>query len=271
MSLHRWLVLVGGVILVVILFNLPKVVVDNDSNDTTLVDSSEEIDASHEFSFGKEAESQANRYLNSINTSSSNEKSIIFADSLARLYLSYNMIDSAGKYVDLMLSVDSIDISNIKRTGELYFQIFGIALNQSIARVYAEKSGACFEKFLESKQNPDIKAKLAVTKVASENPMQGILMLRDILKKYPNNVTAIFNLGVLSMQSGQYDKAVERFEKLMTLDSTNDQGAYYLAVSHYELGDLKASVKWFQKIKSISNDPAILSSSEQYLNKINEF
>lgn len=270
MSLHRWLVLVGGVGLVVILFNLPKVVVDNDSNETNLTSANEAIDESHSFDFGKEAESQANRLLNSINTLSGNEKSAIFADSLAGLYLSYNMIDSAGKYVDLMLSVDSVGISNLKRVGELYFQIFGISLNRNVAKTFADKAGYCFDKVLESEQNPDIMAKLAVTKVASENPMQGILMLREVLEEYPNNLTAIFNLGVLSMQSGQYDKAVERFKKLMTLDSTNDQGAYYLAVSYYELGNMTLSTEWFQKIKSISSDPAILSSSDQYLEKLNE-
>lgn len=270
MSLHRWIVLAIGLVLVVVLYNLPMVVVDNDAADAKIDEKELVQEESHSFDFGKEAESQAESFLNSINTSSSNEKSVIFADSLAGLYLSYNKLDSAVKYIDMMLSLDGESLSVTERAGNMYFQVFSISLNQKFAREVALKSASCFEKVLETKEDPDISARLAMTMVTSQNPMQGIMMLRKVLEEYPENETALFNMGLLSMQSGQYDKAVERFKKLITVNSTHDQAAYYLAVSLFELGEKTQSKEWFQKIKTISRDPAILASADQYLSELKE-
>ena len=44
--------------------------------------------------------------------------------------------------------------------------------------------------------------------------MQGIMMLREVLEEDPKNELALFNMGMLSIQSGQYDKAVERLVEL---------------------------------------------------------
>ncbi|MGL1888460.1 MAG: tetratricopeptide repeat protein [Reichenbachiella sp.] len=270
MSLHKWLVLAGGVVLITILYNLPKVVVDNDVAEVDLREAQEEIDNSHSFVFDEEAEFQADRLLNSINTSASNEKSVIFADSLASLYLGYNQIDSTAKYIDLMLVLDDKSPKNIERAGELYFQIFGISLNQEDAKQYALKAGQCFSTVLENKNDPNLKAKLAMTKVTSENPMQGILMMREVLEEYPENETALFNMGLLSMQSGQYEKAVQRFRKLISINSTHEQAAYYLAVCYNNVSDIEKSKEWFQKIKKMSSDPAILQSTDQYLKELKE-
>ena len=45
----------------------------------------------------------------------------------------------------------------------------------------------------------------------SDNPMQGILAVREIADKNPDNLYAQMILGLGGIQSGQYDKAVERF------------------------------------------------------------
>ena len=100
--------------------------------------------------------------------------------------------------------------------------------------------------------------------------MQGIMMLRGILEEYPENTTAIFNLGLLSMQSGQFDKAVGRFEKLMTIDGSNFQAAYYLGVSYFETENYDKAREWFTKIKKMGTDPAMASSADEYLKRLNE-
>ncbi|MCV9388541.1 tetratricopeptide repeat protein [Reichenbachiella ulvae] len=270
MSLHRWLVLAGGVVLIIILFNLPKVVVDNDAADVELAGSQEDnqVEKAHTFNFSEEDQIRRDSLLQLI-AFSDKEKSIIFADSLARLYLSYNELDSASYFADLVAELDKT-VEGQAKAGEIYFQLFGIALNQADLAKYAKKAQACFEVVLSQRNDPDTRAKLAMTKVVSDNPMQGITMLREILEEYPENTTALYSLGMFSVQSGQYDKAVGRFEKLMTIDPSNQQAAFLLATSYFELSQFDKAEQWFQSIKKTSTDPAILSSTDQYLKKLNE-
>jgi len=54
-----------------------------------------------------------------------------------------------------------------------------------------------------------------------ENPMQGILMLVDLSKKHPDNIGVLNNLGRLSIKTGQWEKAVQRFEKVLSLEPMN--------------------------------------------------
>lgn len=68
-------------------------------------------------------------------------------------------------------------------------------------------------------------------------PMQAVLQIRDFAEAHPENVRAQFTLGLMSMQTGQYEKAVERFDKVVTLDA--DYGEAYLmkARAHLALKD----------------------------------
>ncbi|PIB37160.1 hypothetical protein BFP72_17975 [Reichenbachiella sp. 5M10] len=270
MSLHRWVILIGGLGLVFILFTLPKVVVDNDAIETEIADSqAEAVDESHGFSFSAKDVERRSSLLKLLETSSGQEKSVIFADSLARLYLSYNMLDSAGYFADEILKQDSSWLGQLK-AGEIYFQLFGISLSQSDLARYSHKAGECFRRVLAREYSPDLEAKLGMTMVVSDNPMQGITVLRGILEEYPENITALYSLGLLSIQSGQYEKAIGRFEKLMTIDPTNQQAAFLLATSYFETSQYDEAGRWFENIKSTSTDPAILSSTDQYLKKLNE-
>ena len=59
----------------------------------------------------------------------------------------------------------------------------------------------------------------ALKLIESNNPMEGVFMLRKILEKDPKNKEALFHLGILSIQSKQYNKAIERFNQLLIIDS----------------------------------------------------
>ena len=56
--------------------------------------------------------------------------------------------------------------------------------------------------------------------------MQGILLIREVLKSEPENTFAIMSLGKLSIQSGQYDKAIERFRQVLDLQKDNIEAKF---------------------------------------------
>ncbi|MFY0651486.1 MAG: tetratricopeptide repeat protein [Cyclobacteriaceae bacterium] len=268
MSLHRIVVSVVAVVLVVLLYNLPRVVVDNDSTETGI---QEEQEARHGFAISSTDSLKISRYINNISTSDNNKKNAIFADSLANLYLVYNKLDSAEKYARFILQQgEGIEYNLL--AGDIFFKAFGFSSNQTLVKKYGELAADCFKKFLEvDSSNPDVKSKLAMTLVSTATPMQGISMLREVLEEYPENQTALFNLGILSMQSGQHDKAVERFEKLVEVNENNVQAWFYLAVSYFELGQREKAKSLFEKVKLVDDDPAVLEAADNYLKEINEF
>ena len=95
--------------------------------------------------------------------------------------------------------------------------------------------------------------------------MQGVMMLREILQQDPQNEQALFNLGVLSMQSGQYDKAVERFSNLVELYPKNTQAHFFLGVSYLETGASDKAKEQFLRVKSLDDNPSVQATVDSYL------
>lgn len=269
MSLHKIIVSVVAVVLIILIYNLPKVVVDNDSTETGVASRGTEV--SHDFEISPSDSLKIADLSNKISSSGNNKKNTIFADSLANLYLAYNKLDSAEKYAEYILS-QGTEVNNYQLAGDIFFKAFGFSKEQIDVTRFSKKAGSCFEKILETdSDNPDAKAKLAMTLVSSATPMQGIMMLRQVLAEYPENETALYNLGILSMQSGQYDKAVERFKKLIEVNAGNVQAYFYLGVSYFELKQNDKAAEFFNRVKELDNDPAIIQAADGYLKEINNF
>lgn len=61
-----------------------------------------------------------------------------------------------------------------------------------------------------------------------EDVMNGVQMFLKVLEKDPENEAALYNLGMLAIESGQWKKAEERFEKLVFLHPQKEQYAQIL-------------------------------------------
>lgn len=66
-------------------------------------------------------------------------------------------------------------------------------------------------------------------------PMTAIGMLTEVLDEDPDHYAALLSLGLMSLQTNQYEKAVQRFERLLLQDDENPRildaaGAAYLGV-----------------------------------------
>jgi tetratricopeptide (TPR) repeat protein len=81
----------------------------------------------------------------------------------------------------------------------------------------------------------------------SENPMQGILAIKQIADKNPNNVYAQMMLGLGGVQSGQYDKAAERFLQVIKLQPNNIEAILNLAQVYDRQSDKTNAIKWYQE------------------------
>ena len=78
----------------------------------------------------------------------------------------------------------------------------------------------------------------------ADNPqsqMKGILQMRSLSEKYPENADLQWNMGLFSIQSGQYEKAVARFEKVINIDAQRLDAYMQLAMSYLALQDTSAA------------------------------
>jgi tetratricopeptide (TPR) repeat protein len=88
----------------------------------------------------------------------------------------------------------------------------------------------------------------AVQKVSGENPMEGILALRALAESDPPNVDAGVWLGIFGIQSGQLDKARERFSEALTLEPGHLEATWQLAMLDMEEGAYYRAVVGFETV-----------------------
>src|ERR1700744_1058793 len=88
-----------------------------------------------------------------------------------------------------------------------------------------------------SPESLDAKTGLGIAYVnGGGTPMQGIALLLDVVRQDPDNWNANFNLGLFSMKSGQFQKAVERFKIVIAQRQQDVEPYFYLAESYKQLG-----------------------------------
>lgn len=89
------------------------------------------------------------------------------------------------------------------------------------------------------------------------NPMDGILKVRDVAARDSNNIFAQYMLGIGGVISGQYDKAVKRFETVANAQPKNIEVLFKIAESYERLGDDKKAADWYEKISGKVNIPTL--------------
>lgn len=88
----------------------------------------------------------------------------------------------------------------------------------------------------------------AVAKVSGDNPMVGILELRALAEGDEPNVDAVVWLGIFGVQSGQLDKARERFSEALILDPAHAEATWQLALLDMEEGAYDRAVVGFETV-----------------------
>jgi len=102
----------------------------------------------------------------------------------------------------------------------------------------------------------------------SENPMQGILAIREIADKNPDNLYAQMMLGLGGIQSGQYDKAIERFLIVIKKQPNNIEAILNVAAAYEHTGDKTNAIKWYKNALSIIQIPEAKKEIEERIKSL---
>jgi len=114
-------------------------------------------------------------------------------------------------------------------------------------------------------KDPEVSAILS--ELASGGPpMQTILKLKALSDKEPNNVEAQYHLGLFSWQTGQYDKAMERFHKVIALDAKGYPDAYaYMGQAYATLDSSDKAIAALETYKTLVTDTAQINGADRYI------
>ncbi len=88
-----------------------------------------------------------------------------------------------------------------------------------------------------------------------QETMQGIQQLLSVVRKDSNNMQAQMMLGVGGLVSGQFNKSIERLNKVVTQQPQNAEAVAYLADAYAGKGDKANAVKCYNISKRLINNP----------------
>lgn len=133
------------------------------------------------------------------------------------------------------------------------------------------KAVNAFTKALKINSNSlDAKSGLGVAYVTEgKNPMQGIQLLLSVVKTDPKNLNANMNLGLFSMKSGQFNKAVNRFKTVIEVKET-PEAYFYLGTSYENLGAKQDAIIAYTKSKELAADPGLTKFVDQKIKELNK-
>jgi tetratricopeptide (TPR) repeat protein len=187
---------------------------------------------------------------------------IVLWDSLNNQFLSaYYM----GQYAEMEPTE-----KNWFAAGSKYYTFASLSNDSFMMSEAAKKAKGAFEKVLSiNPNNLDAQTAVAVIYVQiDQDVMKGVGLLKDVVAKDSNNIQAIFTLGMLSIQSGQFDKAQERFEKLITIQPFNPEYYFYLGEVYAKGGNTQKAIKTYETCKTLLKDEAAKKEIESLINKL---
>jgi tetratricopeptide (TPR) repeat protein len=196
---------------------------------------------------------------------SGNEKELKIKE-LAEVYANNNQFTVAALYY---LSGSADDAKEYILAAEAFRKAYKNISDSSLMPTLIEKATTCFQSALEKDPNNlDAKSGLGSCIVdAGQNPMQGIQLLLAVVKVDSLNLNANLNLGLFSMKSGQFDKAIKRFETVAKL-KPNAEIYGMLADAYEQTGNNEAAIAALKKAKAYIIDKDILVNIDNYIKNL---
>lgn len=189
-------------------------------------------------------------------------------DSLSGIWHSLNQPGIEAHYLQKSAEMQQ-DAKKWNKAGEAYYKASRFAA-ESYRHYFVDQAVAAYSSSLQlDSSNLDTKVNLGICYVESTpEPMKGIMLLREVVSKDSTNINAQLNLGLFAVQSGQYDKAIERFKKILRLNPEFTEAYLYLGQTYANMGKKKEAIEALEKFKELSKDETVVSEVTQYINQL---
>lgn len=186
---------------------------------------------------------------------------------LAKTWQQHKQLPAAAYFYAKAAKLENSE-KNLNFAGQFFLDLIHDAGSQEVAAWEAREAVDCFQRALAiNPDNDTTKMALAASYIeGTGETMQGVQLLLGITREKPDNVPANLMLGRLSIQSGQFDKAIQRFETVLKTEPKNTEAMYFLAEAYKGKGNKEKAIELFKQTKKIVNNPDFSRDIDQYIN-----
>ncbi len=185
---------------------------------------------------------------------------------LARLWASHRRGAAAGHYLAMEARLEKSP-KKLNFAGRFFLNLLATQPDSPSVRAWeGQNAVALFEQAQAIAPSDSTKMDLASAYIdGAGETMKGVQMLLGIVRENPSNVPAALLLGKMAIESGQWDKAVTRFESVLKIDPNNREALYFLAESYKGSGNRAKAVETFERVKKAVNNPDFSRDIDAYL------
>jgi tetratricopeptide (TPR) repeat protein len=164
----------------------------------------------------------------------------------------------SAMYAEVVATSDP-SLKNWLLAGDRALKAFDNTQDSLLQPAMLKKANTAFTKAMAlDSSNTDAKTGLGITIVNGMGaPMEGIAMLMEVVKKDPKNLKANMNLGMFAMKSGQFDKAVIRFNNIISNIKATPVAYFNLATAYENLGQNKEAIDAYLNSKKLAANPTL--------------
>ena len=161
--------------------------------------------------------------------------------------------------------------ANWNSAGDLYVRAYRESEDEEVKHYFLDKAVNAYNESLTLEENTETKLKLAkVYTDARGEVMKGVLLLQQIVEQQPKHIQANYELGLLSVRSGQQEKALNRFNTIIAEKPNFIEPYIYKAQLLIEQSDKDGAVKTIEDalehVKTEKEKAALLNIKESIIN-----
>jgi tetratricopeptide (TPR) repeat protein len=101
-----------------------------------------------------------------------------------------------------------------------------------------------------------------------QQTMQGIQQILEVARRDSANMYAQFMLGLGGIESGQIDKAVNRFTTVVRHEPGNVEARLLLAAADQQTGDKTGAVREYEAVKKLISNPDMIREIDQRIKSL---
>jgi len=263
------ILVIGALILFVLLFIAPKIAPpktggnsENGTKQQVSADNNASIEIYKTLAI-KNLEPNQAKLLNQLENEKKTDSLVMFWDKLKRP-------DIAAVYVE-QKALSAKDSSMFWfKAGDRYYYSIQFTQDKTEVPLLYQCAMRCYSKGLKiNPRDTDSRIMLASCFVeGTQDPMQGISMMREIEKTDSNNVKLQLSFAFFSVKSGQLDKAITRFKKVLAVDSNYIEAYLHLADAYEQLGKTENTIEVLKKYGAKTTDVTAKVEIAKYIEQL---
>jgi tetratricopeptide (TPR) repeat protein len=278
----QWITLVAGIIIVAALYLFGRIVPDkkpvnsqqSDISNTTIP--TDTILAQAKRRLSPDQLARLNVLENSIITSSAKEQQTKIYHQLAHFWLDTGQLFEPYGWFEAQAARLENSEKSLTFAAHLFLQNLRGENVPALRTWKALQAKDLFERSLKINPNNDSSivglGACYIFGNISATPMEGIMKVRTVAEKDSTNIFAQEVLGHGSMISGQYDKAITRFETVYRLSKANKdtqlESCLMLAEAYEKKTDKPSAIKWYQKSLDLIKNEEIKAEVQNRIDEL---